>query len=110
MAQIQIIGPEALGKFPDTTEAGNVVAHDDSRHAETNVRFAPEFVERLQISEDQAEITADLDLSVVLVQLVDGDPDPRDTRFQQVPGSLPRQQRPVRDQFDVFPVSAAFRL
>ena len=103
MAQVQIIGPIVLGKLPDAAETRNIVPHDDGRHTEPDVCSAPELVEGIQISEDQAEVTADLDLPVVLVQLVDGDPDPRDACRQQLPGFFPRQQSPVCDKLHLLP-------
>ena len=98
VAQVQIVGLEALGKLPDAAEAGDVVPHDDGRHAEPDLRAPAQGVEGLQVAQHQAEIAADLDLAVILIELVDGDPDARDAGVQQLPGLPLRQQRPVGDQ------------
>ena len=103
VAQVQVVGLEALGKLADTAQTRNIVAHDDRRHAEADVRAPAKSVEALQIVEDQPEIAADLDLAVVLIQLVDGYPDARDARVQKLPGFLPRQQCSVRDELHLFP-------
>ena len=104
MTEVQIIGPDALGKFPDAAKACDVIAHDDSRHAETDVRSLPHLVEAFQISENQTEIAADLYFTVIFIQLVNGEPDSRNARLQKRSGLLLRQQRPVGDQFHFFPV------
>ena len=104
MAQVQIIGQKVLGKLPDAAEAGDIVPHDNGRHTEPYVCFAPKLVEGLQIFQNQTKVAADLDLSVILVQLVDGNPDPRDARRQQFPGLFPGQQSPVCDKLCLLPV------
>ena len=70
-----------LGKFPNAAETGNVIAHDNSRHTETDICSLPQLVETFQISENQTEITADLYFSVIFVQFVNGNPDPRNPRL-----------------------------
>ena len=103
MAQVQVVGFKMLGKLTDTAEACDVVPHDDGRHTEANAASSPERVEGLQIPQNKAEIAADLDFPVVFVELINGDPDPRDAGMQQFLNFLSGEQRSVCDKLCRFP-------